>query len=83
MLGLKRGVLDTERLQRKFGIDPLVEWSAQWRGLAADGYLEQIQPWPVLTRQGLLMVDSLLPRFFDADGPDGVLERSQPLVLPT
>ena len=83
VLGLKRGVLDTERLQRKFGIDPLVEWSAQWRGLAADGYLEQIQPWPVLTRQGLLMVDSLLPRFFDADGPDGVLERSQPLVLPT
>jgi len=72
VLGLKRGVLDTGRLQLKFGIDPLVEWAAQWRGLAVDGCLEQIHPWPVLTRRGLLMVDSLLPRFFDEAAPEAI-----------
>ena len=65
VLGLKRGTLDTGRLGRKFGIDPLVEWSSQWQSLLSEGHLEQIVPQPILTRRGLLHVDSLLPRFFE------------------
>ena len=66
VLGLKRGRLDAGRLARKFGIDPLAEWADQWRSLESDGYLERTADGPVLSRRGLLQIDSLLPRFFDA-----------------
>ena len=65
VLGLKRGRLDSGRLARKFGIDPLQEWAQQWQMLAAEGYLEQAATGPVLSRRGLLEIDALLPRFFD------------------
>jgi oxygen-independent coproporphyrinogen-3 oxidase len=65
VLGLKRGRLDADRLARKFGVDPLVEWSDQWQTLESEGYLERTAAGPVLSRRGLLQVDSLLPRFFD------------------
>jgi len=64
ILQLKRGWLDTERLHAKFGIDPLVEWAEVWSRLRAAGHLEPAGARPVLTRQGLLQVDSLLPAFF-------------------
>ena len=68
VLGLKRGGIDTGRLAEKFGVDPLSEWSGVWQGLADEGYLEPLTPQsqPRLTRQGLLAVDRLLHRFFDA-----------------
>ena len=66
ILGLKKGKLDAERLRAKFGVDPLEVFAAQWQSLEAEGCLERIRPAPVLTRRGLLMVDALLPRFFDA-----------------
>ena len=66
ILGLKKGRLDGDRLRTKFGVDPLEAFAPQWQSLEAEGCLEQIRPAPVLTRQGLLMVDALLPRFFDA-----------------
>jgi oxygen-independent coproporphyrinogen-3 oxidase len=65
VLGLKRGSLDTKRLERKFGVDPLAAWSAEWRSLESEGYLELTSAGPVLSRRGLLEVDALLPRFFD------------------
>jgi len=65
VLGLKRGRLDVARLREKFGVDPLEEWAEEWRGLVASGDVERLVPEPVLTRQGLLRVDELLPRFFD------------------
>jgi len=65
VLGLKRGRLDAGRLFRKFGVDPLVEWADQWRSLESEGYLERTAAGPVLSRRGLLQIDSLLPRFFD------------------
>jgi len=68
VLGLKRGSLDVERLQSKFGIDPLREWAAQWRSLEQEGWLSQLHPCPVLSRAGLLRVDSLLARFFEEPG---------------
>jgi oxygen-independent coproporphyrinogen-3 oxidase len=68
VLGLKRGGIDTGRLAEKFGVDPLSEWGGVWQGLADEGYLEPLTPQsqPRLTRQGLLAVDRLLHRFFDA-----------------
>jgi oxygen-independent coproporphyrinogen-3 oxidase len=66
VLQLKRGRLDTARLRAKFGIDPLVEWADVWARLLAAGHLERVEPQPVLTRRGLLQVDSLLPAFFAA-----------------
>jgi oxygen-independent coproporphyrinogen-3 oxidase len=65
VLGLKRGRLDTIRLARKYGIDPLLEWRGHWEGLAAAGAIEAVASPIVLTRQGLLRVDALLPRFFE------------------
>jgi oxygen-independent coproporphyrinogen-3 oxidase len=64
VLGLKKGSLDAARLERKFGVDPIAEWGAVWEALRAEGLLDRISPRPTLTRHGLLMVDSLLPRFF-------------------
>jgi oxygen-independent coproporphyrinogen-3 oxidase len=66
VLQLKRGWLDADRLHKKFGIDPLVEWAPVWQKCLAEGYVENIAPRPVLTRKGLLQVDALLHRFFDA-----------------
>ena len=66
VLGLKRGRLDVARLRAKFGVDPLEVFAAQWASLEAEGALDAREPAPVLSRRGLLMVDALLPRFFDA-----------------
>jgi oxygen-independent coproporphyrinogen-3 oxidase len=65
VLGLKRGRLDTGRLRRKFGIDPLAEWSRQWDSLAAEGAATRSGTDIVLSREGILRVDALLPRFFE------------------
>jgi oxygen-independent coproporphyrinogen-3 oxidase len=65
ILGLKKGTIDTRRLAAKFGVDPLVEWGGAWERLSRDGWLEAIAPQPVLSRAGLLRVDSLLPAFFE------------------
>jgi oxygen-independent coproporphyrinogen-3 oxidase len=64
VLGLKKGVLDIDRLHRKFGVDPLAEWAVEWRQLADEGFLDSVAPRPVLSRRGLLQVDALLHRFF-------------------
>jgi oxygen-independent coproporphyrinogen-3 oxidase len=64
VLQLKRGWLDADRLHHKFGIDPLVEWAPVWQKFVVEGHLERLAPRPVLTRQGLLQIDALLPAFF-------------------
>jgi len=66
VLGLKRGRLDANRLLGKFGVDPRVEWAAQWESLESEGYLLRTPAGPVLSRRGLLEIDALLPLFFDA-----------------
>lgn len=68
VLGLKRGRLDVARLRHKFGLDPLVEWRDAWERLVADGAVESLGPPVVLSRSGLLRVDSLLPAFFEPPG---------------
>jgi oxygen-independent coproporphyrinogen-3 oxidase len=71
VLGLKKGRLDVGRLRRKFGVDPLVEWADQWRALEGAGHLAAREPEPVLSRGGLLQVDSLLPAFFEPPAAGG------------
>ena len=58
VLGLKKGTVDTQRLAATYGIDPLVEWQDAWQHLADAGWLAARGPLPVLTREGLLRVDS-------------------------
>ena len=65
VLGLKKGTVDTQRLAATYGIDPRVEWQDAWQHLADAGWLAARGPLPVLTREGLLRVDSLLPVFFE------------------
>ncbi len=68
VLGLKRGRLDTARLHRKYGIDPLVAWRGAWERLVADGDVASLGPPVTLSRAGLLRVDALLPAFFEPAG---------------
>jgi len=86
VLGLKRGWVDRQRLTAKYGVDPLVAWRPVWERLAADGWVERLDPEPRLSRAGLLRVDTLLPAFFSpptADGGDGAERQpSTPQALP-
>ena len=60
-----RGVATGKRrVQRMPGQDGALDTGRQ---LADAGWLEQTEPMPVLSRAGLLRVDSLLPAFFDPD----------------
>ena len=69
ILQLKRGALDVPRFREKFGVDVLDEWQAIWRGLEQEGHLSLGEGTVTLTRPGLLQVDSLLHRFFEASPP--------------
>jgi oxygen-independent coproporphyrinogen-3 oxidase len=49
----------------KYGVDILRDFGAQFDALRREGYLSEASVNSVaLTREGLLRVDSLLPRFF-------------------
>jgi len=65
VLGLKRGRLDTARLRRKYGVDPLAEWRGIFDRLAAEGAVASLGETVELSRSGLLRVDAFLPAFFD------------------
>ncbi len=67
ILQLKRGWLDRQYFQTKFGIDIVALWPDEWRQHAADGYLTIDDDRIELTRQGLLRVDGLLPVFFEPE----------------
>lgn len=69
ILQLKRGRLETSRLHDKFGVDVLDAWADVWSGLQDQGFLTIGDREIVLTRQGLLQVDSLLHRFFEQSPP--------------
>ena len=67
ILLLKRGYLETEYFQNKFGIDIVQQWREQWDGYVKEGYAELHDDKVTLTREGLLRVDSLLPAFFEQE----------------
>jgi len=62
---MKLGRLRPAYFADKYGADVLAQFADQWDSLRADGYLAEATPERIaLTRDGLMRVDSLLPRFF-------------------
>ena len=65
VLQMKLGRLRPGYFAEKYGVDILHDFAAPFASLRAEGYLTQADPDGVaLSREGLLRVDSLLPRFF-------------------
>jgi oxygen-independent coproporphyrinogen-3 oxidase len=65
VLQLKRGANRPSYFAQKYGTDVLARFKPALDSLAADGYLaERNADRIALTREGLLRVDVLLPRFF-------------------
>lgn len=65
ILQLKKGYLDAGYFRSKFGVDILERWDAVWRGYGEQGYVDIQGDQVLLTRDGLLRVDGLLPAFFE------------------
>jgi oxygen-independent coproporphyrinogen-3 oxidase len=64
VLQLKLGSVLSSYFQSKYGVDPLVRFRAQLAELVGEGFLSTKGDQIALSREGLLRVDSLLPRFF-------------------
>ena len=65
VLQLKRGSNRPAYFEQKYGVDVLSRFSSAIKSLREDGYLADAGPDRIaLTREGLMRVDVLLPRFF-------------------
>jgi oxygen-independent coproporphyrinogen-3 oxidase len=65
ILQLKRGSLKPVYFENKYNVRVMDRFKNQLDSLEADGYLTEVNDEIVtLSREGLLRVDSLLPRFF-------------------
>ncbi|MDB5321879.1 MAG: hemN 1 [Phycisphaerales bacterium] len=67
ILLMKTGKLDVPYFQQKFNVNILQEFSEPFTSLATEGYADLAPDQIRLTREGLLRVDSLLPRFFEPE----------------
>jgi len=66
ILQLKRGYLERQPFQEKFGVDILERFGAAFAQLEEGGMLRREESGVRLTPAGLLQVDQLLPTFYDA-----------------
>ena len=65
VLQMKLGRLAPAYFRDKYGVDILRHFEPQWTWLRSEGYLAEASADRVtLSRDGLLRVDALLPRFF-------------------
>lgn len=65
VLQLKRGTIKPSYFRTKYGADILERFRAQFESLRASGDADTVSPEQVrMSRQGLLHIDTLLPRFF-------------------
>ena len=65
VLQLKLGSIRPDYFHEKYGIDVRARFGAPFASLTRDGYMiEESSDIVRLSREGLLRVDSLLPRFF-------------------
>jgi oxygen-independent coproporphyrinogen III oxidase len=67
ILQLKTGRLDVDYFRGKFGVDIVDHWRDAWQQFRDERYLDFDERQVMLTRAGLLRVDSLLPDFFEAE----------------
>ena len=67
VLQLKTGRLDTSYFRGKFGVEIGEEFRDAFDSLVAEAYAEVEGTDIRLTRSGLLVVDALLPRFFESE----------------
>jgi len=67
ILQLKLGRIEAGYFAAKFSADILQQFGQVWTGLEQEGMLRVEDGVLELTRQGLLQVDGLLPRFYHAD----------------
>jgi oxygen-independent coproporphyrinogen III oxidase len=67
VLQLKLGRVRPAYFSDKYDVDIVNQFAEPWRSLKDDGFLAEVSGDIIaLTREGLLRVDSLLPRFFQA-----------------
>lgn len=64
ILQLKLGTLKIDYFQNKFNVNILDKFSEAYRELKAEGMLDYSDSEIRLTREGLLQVDNLLPKFY-------------------
>jgi coproporphyrinogen III oxidase-like Fe-S oxidoreductase len=67
VLQMKEGRVAAGSFRRKFGVDPLEEFAEPLANQQRAGYLVVEGDIVVLTRKGLLQVDSLLPEYFEEE----------------
>jgi oxygen-independent coproporphyrinogen-3 oxidase len=67
ILQLKKGRIDATYFKKKFGVDILSEWKPVWSQYRADGYLSIEGTEVIISREGLLRIDGLLPAFFEPE----------------
>ncbi len=65
ILKLKRGYLDVNEFQAKYGVNILDVWSDVFESHRKAGYLTMTEERVELTREGLMRADGLLPPFFE------------------
>jgi len=64
---MKTGRLDAGYFRKKFGVEIASEFAEGFSSLVAEGWASVDGDEIRLSREGLLRVDSLLPRFFEAE----------------
>jgi len=67
VLQLKEGRISGEPFRQKFGVDIFEEFGEAFAAQQAAGYLTLEEDEVILTRRGLLQVDSLLPEYFEEE----------------
>ena len=67
ILLLKRGYLELDYFQQKFGVDVWQEYVEVWNDYIEESYLSRNGDRIELTQEGLLRVDGLLPAFFEPE----------------
>jgi oxygen-independent coproporphyrinogen-3 oxidase len=67
VLQLKTGHVNRAYFEKKFGVDVRDEFAAGWRRLEEDGKIAQEGGEIAVTPEGMLVVDRLLPTFFEPE----------------
>ncbi|MBI1349277.1 radical SAM protein [bacterium] len=67
VLQMKEGRVPVQPFRDKFGVDPLVEFAEPLANQQAKGYLNVENDSVILTRKGLLQVDTLLTEYFEPE----------------